>query len=384
MFFLYHAGETSRSSGLVLKAKDGTAVGAVDLPPLRGDLEPDFQESNWPGGIVPKHPSGAVITPGPYTKKQPSERNFNIPTLGQTSRPLIISGPFDGDLSNTRINIGPAGSTAQDFEKNSENVSGGFGLFRPLVESPRKAVFYAPRNLIGPVEIRVKDGDVQTQNAFRNIGLRLSAPKTNLVRAEQTTLTVEVIGLTGIIEPVSLEIDATGVITMGGGNFQNLRIMPAEVNTRGIYTTTRPITGQQQGSFTVTVSVIAGRYNVCIADDSNRDRALLWNTFTGDYFIAQTGPTKPQTGPGQPSRTTRTGVASTTSMKNRFESLTGTGQVTMDGCSITLTHNAPDRRIMSRLDTCTKTGEASVETTTPGSILKITDTNVSDNYCGAR
>jgi hypothetical protein len=51
----------------------------------------------------------------------------------------------------------------------------------------------------------------------------------------------------------------------------------------------------------------------------------------------------------------------------------------MKGCIITLSHNAPDRRVFARLDACTKTGNASVETTAPKTNINITDKNTADN-----
>ena len=183
--------------------------------------------------------------------------SFIIPPLGQQGRPIVITGPFDGNASNTTLRFGPMGSTPQDFEKNTENVSVGFGLIRPLAESPRKTVFESPTNVTGPVQLMLKEGDAKTLAPYRNVGLRLNAPKTNLLKGEQTVLTVEVRGLEGITKPVSLQLDATGVITMEAGNAQKLRITPAEVNQNGIYTTTRAITGQQAGAFTVTATVLS-------------------------------------------------------------------------------------------------------------------------------
>jgi hypothetical protein len=51
----------------------------------------------------------------------------------------------------------------------------------------------------------------------------------------------------------------------------------------------------------------------------------------------------------------------------------------MKGCIITLSHNAPDRRVFAKLDACTKTGDATVETNSPKADIKITDKNTADN-----
>ena len=229
----------------------------------------------------------------------------------------------------------------------------------------------------------IKEGDVKTLAPYRNVGVRLSAPKTNLLKGERTTLTVEVSGLEGIKEDVPLQLDSKGVITMDGGNFQNLRIKPPEITPAGIYTTDRMITGVQAGGFTVTATVIVRPFDVCLQDDSTPQRALLWNTFTGDYIFTNIGPyttpplptintgnipPKPPAGTVQPGGTTQTGI-----------NLTGIGKPVMKGCIITLSHNAPDRRVFARLDACTKTGDASVQTKSPEANFSITDKNTADN-----
>ena len=59
--------------------------------------------------------------------------------------------------------------------------------------------------------------------------------------------------------------------------------------------------------------------------------------------------------------------------------LTGIGRPAMKGCIITLSHNAPDRRVFARLDMCTKTGDASVQTNSPKAEVNITDKDVTNN-----
>lgn len=301
---------------------------------------------------IPLLPSDAVITPDP--KITP---NFIIPPLGQTGRPIVITGPFDGNSSNTTLR-----TSVQDFEKNTENVSGGFGL---LAESPRKAVFSSPVNVTGPIQVTVKDGGMQTTGNYRNVGVDLTAPKTSLLKGESTELRVQVNGLEGIKEPVPLTLECKGVVTMTGGNYQPLTIQPSEVGADGRFTTTRTVTGVQTGVWEATATVVTHRFDVCLQDDTAPHRRLLWNTFNGEYvFINPLPPPKPpQTGSTTPT------------------SLTGTGKIARKGCILVLTHNAPDRRVMSRLDGCNKTGDASVQTTAPKADFTITDRNIADNTC---
>ena len=297
----------------------------------------------------------------------PSSSSFNLPPVGQQGRQIQIFGPFDGNSSNTTLRFGPAGSTLQDFEKNLESVSGGYGVIRPLAESPRKVIFRDPSHVTGPLELMLKEGNTATTGPYRSIGVRLSAPKTNLLRGERTTLTVEVRGLEGIKEDVPLQIDSKGVITMDGGNFQNLQIKPPEVKQDGTYTTTREITGQQAGGFMVTATVITGPFDICLQDDSNPALTLRFNTFTGDYGFCCPGPgLKLNTGGVVPPEPIR---------------LVGTSQPVVKGCMGTFTYNALDRRVFANFDFCNKSGTASVQITSPTTTFTLKDTNTLDNTC---
>ncbi len=184
-----------------------------------------------------------------------------LPTLGQQGRPIEIPGPFDGDSANTSLHWLRPRSTVPDFEKNTENVSGGFGLIdgKPIAESPRKAVFIAPTNVTGPVEITLKEGNKETKGTYRNVGAKLTAPKTTLSSRERTTLTIDISGLQGIKEPVPLTLIARGVITMRGGNVQKLVIQPSQVRADGRYIATRDVTGDKAGVWSATVTVVTLR-----------------------------------------------------------------------------------------------------------------------------
>lgn len=354
--------------------------------------------------VFPTHPSGAVITPGPKVTPRPgttesgavitTDPKITIPPLGQQGRPIEIFGPFDGDASNTTLRFGPVGSSLQDFEKGPENVSGGFGLIRPLAESPRKIVFEVPANLIGPIELNVKDGSNQATGTHRNVGVRLSAPKTSLLKGEQTILTTEVSGLQGITKAVPLTLTSTGVITMEGGPFQQLVIAPSQVNASGLYTTTRKVTGIMAGGWGATATVVTGRFNVWLQDHTDPNLLFHFNSFTGEYIFAcgggscrpsgSTGGTQTGGTPDKPGDTTLPGgTGPPPIVPPPPVTLTGIGKPAMKGCIITLSHNAPDRRVFARLDACTKSGDASVQTNSPKADIKITDKNTTDNTAGS-
>jgi hypothetical protein len=169
--------------------------------------------------------------------------NFTLPTLGQTGRPVTITGPFDGDASNTSCNVGGQPAPV-------------------LAESPRKTVVQSPAGVTGPTEIKVDEKGTQTSGLFRNVGVNLTAPKTNLTKGEKTSLTVQVIGLQGITGSIPLQIVTTGSVNMQGGNTQNIQIQPAQVMTGGNFTQTFGLTGTQAGGFNVIATVLVGNPTV--------------------------------------------------------------------------------------------------------------------------
>jgi len=176
----------------------------------------------------------------PLAQQPPPVEEINLPTMGQQGRAVEVSGRFDGDSSTTNLKVG-----GEDLEV--------------LAESPRKVVARNTSNKVGPTDLVVEERGRTTSGEFRSVGINLSAPKLDLLRGEQTMLTVKVLGLEGIKEavPLVLENKSASVISMGEGNLQQITISPAQVQG-GTYTTERPLTGIQRGAFTITGTVISG------------------------------------------------------------------------------------------------------------------------------
>jgi hypothetical protein len=294
-----------------------------------------------------------------------------FPTIGQQGRPIEIVGPFDGNSSNTSLNWTAVRSQVQDFEKNTENVSGGFGL---IAESPRKAVFTAPTNCTGPIELHLKEGNKEATGNYRNIGVNLSAPKTNLLKGESTTLSVKVEGLQGITQPVPLHLVKGGVVTMQGGDVQTMSIKPAEVQQNGMFITTRTITGVQTGGWNATATVVV--FDFCLQDESNPGNVVLVNAQTGDYEFCTHQPQSTNVFPwvvaGDPGRVSYAWYGTTTP---------DTGSVVKTGCTITLEHNATDGRVTVQMDRCTQTGTATVQPASSKIKVTITDRDMRNNTC---
>ncbi|MGZ8844055.1 MAG: hypothetical protein ACXW18_10365 [Pyrinomonadaceae bacterium] len=385
--------------GLLLNAGGVLAQAKVPLTGSGAVITPD-PKITPPTGMTP---SGAVITPDPKITQPgttpsgetlpPNQRMtppsdlplapkyFDLPLLGQTGRPMVITGPFDGNASNTSVNFrtdrnidwDKVKRSVTDFEKPSQNVFGGFGL---IAESPRKAVFEAPPNVVGAVEVLLNEGPTEKIGRFRNLRLDLTAPKTSLVRGESTELKISVSGLEGLTQPVPLTLTSEGVITMDGGPFQQLTIEPKQVDNAGQFTTFRRVTGLQAGGWGATATVVTHPYNFCLQDDASPNRVVQWNTFTGDYlFECPTCflPPSPKAGDS--------GAQSSTGQTGAGPALTGKGQMKMKGCIITLTHNAPDRRVFATLDPCSSSGTTTVENPAAKTKFVITDRNIADSTC---
>ncbi len=94
-------------------------------------------------------------------------------------------------------------------------------------------------------------------------------------------------------------------------------------------------------------------FDSCIQDDSSGN-LLLVNTNTGDYqFINCAG-----------------GIT-----------LSGNAAIIRRGCLITLQVNGPDRRLLARIDTCMKSGIATMQVFSPGATFTILDRNTANNTC---
>ena len=190
--------------------------------------------------LTPVYPNGGGQSVSvPLVRASVPPALFQVPTMGQAGRPLTITGPFDGDASNTRCSVG--GVTAI-----------------VVAESPRQGIFMSPSSFIGPSTIDIHERSSEVSRPFRNIGVNLTAPKTNLMRGENTTVTVTVSGLQGITTSVPLSLTTVGTVNMQGGNQQNIRIDPSQVNAAGTFTQSFQMSAVQTGGFSVTGTVLVG------------------------------------------------------------------------------------------------------------------------------
>jgi hypothetical protein len=185
--------------------------------------------------ILPSQNAPAVYSTM-HTGGPPPPPVFTIPLIGQNGRPIVITGPFDGNADNTKCTVGGTAC-------------------RIVAESPRKVVVQIPAEPVGPTTISIGE-DKTTSAPFRNIGINLSASKTSLMKGEKTTVGVQVTGLTGITNAVIVQLVTTGAVNMDGGNAQAVQISPSQVGPDGKASVTKTITGVEPGPFNVTTRVL--------------------------------------------------------------------------------------------------------------------------------
>lgn len=198
-----------------------------------------------------------ALPPGGSAPSVPAAGGFGLPAVAQQGAPVQIIGAFDGDAANTRAVLARAGATT------GVDAPFSIGAGAPavvLAESPRALVFESPLDVAGPVQVVVWEGGVQMTGVYRNVGVRLTVPKTELLNGEQTTLTVEVEGLAGLTPdgpPVQLSLAniTPTVVHLEGGDQATQRLEASQVGADGRYVTTRIITGQQAGTFSVSATV---------------------------------------------------------------------------------------------------------------------------------
>lgn len=168
-----------------------------------------------------------------------SPTRFNVPTGGQQGQFIQIKGPGNGI------------SSPQDYLKIGDKI------MPILAESPRSLTVWNTSEALGLTDIALRENGVATQCPFHNVGLKISAAKLNLIRGETTTLHVTVLGLAGLTNGQTLDLDNASptVISMAGGDKQHINISPAEVRSDGTYSLERTLTGIMAGGFGLTATV---------------------------------------------------------------------------------------------------------------------------------
>lgn len=186
----------------------------------------------------PKGKQIAKVTLPVAPKAEPGPADLQVPALIQTGRLFRVRGRFDGPLADISVRLGGQEVTV-------------------MARSPRMIVLRNGFQAPGLTEIEVREGSRTTKGELRNVGVQLSAQKLNLLKGETTTLTLVLLGLGGIKEAVSVELEnkSSTVLSMEGGEKQVLTASPAQIQD-GTFKVQRVLTGIQAGSFSINTNLV--------------------------------------------------------------------------------------------------------------------------------
>lgn len=168
-----------------------------------------------------------------------AEESFIFPTGGQQGRYCRMRGRFNGRLDEN------------DFVQLGEKP------MMIVAESPRERVMLNEYDYFGQTKIVVGESGVRRECFFRNIGLKMSADKLDLLRGESTTLRVQVLGLNGINQeiPLTLVNNTPTVIKMSQGDTQSIKITSGMVKSDGVFSVDRRLSSIVTGSFSINGTV---------------------------------------------------------------------------------------------------------------------------------
>jgi hypothetical protein len=176
-----------------------------------------------------------------YLTRPVLPNELDLPMSGTSGDLLVVRGPIEGGIEQS------------DYIKLSGKP------IQLLAKSLGQLVALNTNNVAGLTEIECKTNGMAAKSPFRNLTLKLSADKYELIKGEGTTVHIIVGGLEGITEPAKMTIVTSGTVNMAGGNSQALSISPGEVKQDGTYATDRGLQSYAAGSFGVTVTVTVNR-----------------------------------------------------------------------------------------------------------------------------
>ena len=209
-------------NGKGVKAEEGRFT--IDVPTDLQQLPISLHDYHQDAKVLPKALPDRVFTPV-----------FWFPKVILTRKPMVITGPFDGDTSNTKVDIG--------------------NLRAPvLAETPRQAVVATPSDPTSNTNVRINEDGTITGGTIRIIQVQLSTPAQTLVRGQSTPLTIKVTGLDGLTDPIPLRVTnlTPNVITLEGGESQIKVINRGNVSA-GEFVVQWKVTSKQPGRFSIGV-----------------------------------------------------------------------------------------------------------------------------------
>ncbi len=181
-----------------------------------------------------------VTVPSIPEKDQPGTTGgCNIPSQALTGSPFRITGPFDGNSSNTNCTL----------DNKPVEI---------LAESPRECIVSYPSTAGGMHTFNNQEsGQPPCSKQVTGVEMNITAGELNLTRGQQTYIDIKITNLLRLPDTALLTLTniSTNVITMTDGNNIAISIPPPSNSTNGTYTRRFNVQSIKTGAFKVNVSL---------------------------------------------------------------------------------------------------------------------------------
>lgn len=152
--------------------------------------------------------------------------------------PIRISGPFDGDSSNTKARMG--------------------GVELPVIaESPRQAYVMPPSIATGKFSFTVQEGSEPRVACVTRVVIPLFSIQDPLIKVGETTqANVGLLGLSDLQDgtiPMLLTNNNPQIAQLKGGNTQVVEVSKSKLDENGAFRTQVPVTAMGAGRYTLTL-----------------------------------------------------------------------------------------------------------------------------------
>lgn len=174
----------------------------------------------------------------PVNEQKPTPTECMIPSHALTGSPLRVTGPFDGNSSNTKCSL--------------DNKP-----LEVLAESPRQCIISYPVEARGIQTLNVQETERQScTQTISGVEINISAGKLDLRKGERTYIDIAITGLQNLPDTAMLTLNniTTAVIVMQPANNVVIPLSPDSTSS-GTFKRRFDIQSIRTGSFTVDVNL---------------------------------------------------------------------------------------------------------------------------------
>jgi len=163
----------------------------------------------------------------------------SLPSHALTGSPMSITGPFDGDASNTTCRLNDR-------------------LLDILAESPRQCHVQYPQNANGLQLMQVEENGIPAcTRQISGVDMQVTTGKLKLRKGESTYIDVKLTGLENLPDKALLTITniTPNVVSMVNGNLQVIPVWPPAEGAGGIFSVHCPAVSNTTGDFLVNINL---------------------------------------------------------------------------------------------------------------------------------